>query len=71
MDFKLKYFEEAYTTENWMIRIYRVKDRGNRDDIEFSDADQKEISFQSLSGLTDNFAANTLVKSNYLHKNTI
>lgn len=71
MDFKLKYFEEAYTTENWMIRIYRVKDRGNRDDIEFSDVDQKEISFQSLSGLTDNFAANTYVKSNYLHKNII
>lgn len=25
-DFKLKYFEEALTTEHWMVRIYRVKD---------------------------------------------
>jgi len=25
--FKLKYLEEAYTTEHWMVRIYRVKDR--------------------------------------------
>jgi len=24
--FKLKYLEEAYTTEHWMVRIYRVKD---------------------------------------------
>jgi len=24
--FKFKYFEEAYTTEHWMVRIYRVKD---------------------------------------------
>ncbi|KAJ2606969.1 oligosaccharyl transferase stt3 subunit [Coemansia sp. RSA 1804] len=22
-------FEEAYTTENWMVRIYRVKDLDN------------------------------------------
>merc|ERR1712066_653383 len=27
---KLKYLEEAYTTENWLVRIYRVKDRVNR-----------------------------------------
>jgi len=25
--FQLKYIEEAYTTEHWMVRIYRVKDR--------------------------------------------
>jgi len=24
--FKFKYFEEAFTTEHWMVRIYRVKD---------------------------------------------
>ena len=23
-DFKLKHFEEAYTTERWLVRIYRV-----------------------------------------------
>jgi len=27
---KLKYFEEAFTSEHWMIRIYRVKDLNNR-----------------------------------------
>jgi len=25
--FKLKHFEEAYTSENWIVRIYRVKDK--------------------------------------------
>ena len=25
-NYKLKYLEEAYTTEHWMVRIYRVKD---------------------------------------------
>eukprot|EP00998_Keelungia_sp_KM082_P008660 NODE_4848_length_745_cov_44.132686_g4825_i0.p1 GENE.NODE_4848_length_745_cov_44.132686_g4825_i0~~NODE_4848_length_745_cov_44.132686_g4825_i0.p1 ORF type:complete len:197 (-),score=40.22 NODE_4848_length_745_cov_44.132686_g4825_i0:155-667(-) len=24
------YFEEAFTTENWMVRLYRVKEPGNR-----------------------------------------
>merc|ERR1712061_750853 len=28
---KLKYLEEAYTTENWLVRIYRVKKEANRD----------------------------------------
>lgn len=27
---KLKYLEEAYTSENWLVRIYRVKKRINR-----------------------------------------
>ena len=26
-DFKLKYFEEVFTTEHWMVRIYKVRDR--------------------------------------------
>ncbi len=26
-DFKLNYFEEVFTSEHWMVRIYRVKDR--------------------------------------------
>lgn len=28
-DIKLEHFEEAFTSENWIIRIYRVKDRPN------------------------------------------
>lgn len=29
-DVKLKYFEEVYTTEHWMVRIYEVKDEPSR-----------------------------------------
>jgi dolichyl-diphosphooligosaccharide--protein glycosyltransferase len=29
---KLKHLEEAYTSENWLVRIYRVKKEANRDD---------------------------------------
>lgn len=29
-DVKLKYFEEVYTTEHWMVRIYEVKDQPSR-----------------------------------------
>ena len=27
MDISLKYFEEVYTTEHWMVRVYRVLDK--------------------------------------------
>ena len=27
MDFELNYFEEVYTSEHWMMRIYRVLDQ--------------------------------------------
>ena len=30
-NFDLTHLEEAYTTEHWLVRIYRVKDLGNRD----------------------------------------
>ncbi|EFN55263.1 hypothetical protein CHLNCDRAFT_31189 [Chlorella variabilis] len=30
-DFELKYFEEVFTSEHWMMRIYRVLDKPNRD----------------------------------------
>ena len=26
-DIKLRYFEEVFTTEHWMVRIYKVLDR--------------------------------------------
>jgi dolichyl-diphosphooligosaccharide--protein glycosyltransferase len=29
-DFELDVLEEAYTTEHWLVRIYKVKDLGNR-----------------------------------------
>lgn len=31
MDFSLKYFEEVFTTQHWMVRIYRVRDKPMRD----------------------------------------
>ena len=29
-DFELDVLEEAYTTEHWIVRIYKVKDLNNR-----------------------------------------
>lgn len=29
-DFELEVMEEAYTTEHWLVRIYKVKDLRNR-----------------------------------------
>ena len=29
-DFELDVLEEAYTTEHWLVRIYKVKDLENR-----------------------------------------
>jgi len=29
-DFELDVLEEAYTTEHWLVRIYKVKDLRNR-----------------------------------------
>jgi len=34
-NFELKYLEEAYTTQHWMMRIYRLKNLDNRGGIEF------------------------------------
>lgn len=31
-DIHLKYFEEAYSSERWIVRIYRLLDRPNRDE---------------------------------------
>jgi len=31
--FKLRRFEEAYTSENWIVRIYKVRPRENREAV--------------------------------------
>jgi dolichyl-diphosphooligosaccharide--protein glycosyltransferase len=31
MDFPLTHFEEAFTSEQWMVRVYKLKDAPNRD----------------------------------------
>jgi hypothetical protein len=33
---KLDYFEEAFTSEKWYVRIYRKKARPNRDFMQFT-----------------------------------
>ena len=34
---RLEYLEEAYTTEHWLVRIYRVKKPANRLRISYAD----------------------------------
>jgi dolichyl-diphosphooligosaccharide--protein glycosyltransferase len=34
---KLEHLEEAYTTEHWLVRIYKVKDLPNRERIAYAD----------------------------------
>lgn len=64
MNFKLKYFEEAYTTENWIVRIYRVKDRGNLQDLDYVDeAQQQGTSMQALSWISTSADSNKYLKS--------
>jgi hypothetical protein len=36
-DFKLEKLEEAYTTENWLVRIYKVSKPPNRPVIKYKD----------------------------------
>ncbi|XP_015784872.1 dolichyl-diphosphooligosaccharide--protein glycosyltransferase subunit STT3B [Tetranychus urticae] len=36
-DIKLEHLEEAYTTEHWLVRIYRVKEPSNRPRIRYPD----------------------------------
>jgi dolichyl-diphosphooligosaccharide--protein glycosyltransferase len=32
---KLTHFEEAFTSENWIVRIFRKKPRQNREGLKF------------------------------------
>jgi dolichyl-diphosphooligosaccharide--protein glycosyltransferase len=34
-DVTLEYMEEAYTTENWLVRIYKVKHDVNRPSVKY------------------------------------
>ena len=34
---RLEHLEEAYTTEHWLVRIYRVKKPANRQRISYAD----------------------------------
>lgn len=36
-DITLEHVEEAYTTENWLVRIYRVKKPANRNGVKYTE----------------------------------
>uniref|UniRef100_A0A0K0DWV3 dolichyl-diphosphooligosaccharide--protein glycotransferase n=1 Tax=Strongyloides stercoralis TaxID=6248 RepID=A0A0K0DWV3_STRER len=40
-DFNLEYLEEAFTSENWLVRIYKVKKPKNKDRVKYSDMKMK------------------------------
>jgi dolichyl-diphosphooligosaccharide--protein glycosyltransferase len=64
----LNYFEEAFSTKNWIVRIFRVKKKGNRDGIRFEE-DKKTTSIQALSGLSEGLSAKSLnTKHRYRYK---
>lgn len=46
-DFGLEKLEEAYTTENWLVRIYKVVDPPNRPSIKYKDRQIKGKKFVS------------------------
>lgn len=72
MNFGLKYFEEAFTTENWILRIYRVKKRSNRTDIEYKEESEAGASnVQALSGISEAGASNPFARTSYHYKNTL
>lgn len=48
-DFQLEHLEEAYTTENWLVRIYKVIDSKNRPIIKYKDRQIKSKKSPSTS----------------------
>lgn len=49
-DVKLKYFEEVYTTEHWMVRIYEVKDEPSRESTDNPRRSKSALKRVSRSG---------------------
>lgn len=49
----MEHFEEAFTTKNWIMRIYKVKKRSNRERINFYEKPKKWISLKKLSRLSN------------------
>jgi len=48
-DIKFRFFEEAFTSQNWIVRIYKVKKPSNRDRISFRPLDDKGVSAVSAA----------------------
>lgn len=60
-DVKFRFFEEAFTSQNWIVRIYKVKDRGNRDRIAYRPIGDKSVSAVSAGDKVRNIP-------NFFHK---
>lgn len=52
-DFQLVHLEEAYTTENWLVRIYRVVDRNNRPSVKYTERQVKSKKSKGASKKVD------------------
>ncbi|KAH7731561.1 Dolichyl-diphosphooligosaccharide--protein glycosyltransferase subunit STT3B [Aphelenchoides avenae] len=48
-DIQLTYLEEAYTSENWLVRIYKVVHPGNRPSIKYQDRQIKSKRSRSVT----------------------
>ena len=58
----MKYFEEAFTSENWIVRIYKVKPVGNRDNFRLIKNKQESYSSPPNSFTFKNYKYNTKVQ---------
>jgi dolichyl-diphosphooligosaccharide--protein glycosyltransferase len=41
--YKLNYFEEAYTSDNWIVRIFKRKKRNNREGLTLISKKAEEV----------------------------
>jgi hypothetical protein len=48
-DVELEHLEEAYTTENWLVRIYRVLPPSNRPSIKYQQRQIKSKQSRSIA----------------------
>jgi dolichyl-diphosphooligosaccharide--protein glycosyltransferase len=64
--FKLQYFEEAFTSENWIVRIYRRKPRQNREGLI-----SHSKSLASFPSDVDSYKRDNEIFSDYKYRNKI
>ena len=70
-DLSMKHFEEAYTTNSWVIRIFKVKKPQNTEDINFSTM-QNEADIRYFSRLPVSWeSSNSHSTTSYYYKNTL
>ena len=54
INYKLKYFEEVFTSYRWLVRIYKVKKKNNREDIKFTPNNVLDTPRRDKRALEDN-----------------